>query len=36
MKRILAISDIHGELGLLEELLLKANYDPMNDQLFTR
>ena len=34
MNRILAISDIHGELGLLEELLLKVNYDPMNDQLF--
>ncbi|MGG2073127.1 metallophosphoesterase [Lysinibacillus irui] len=34
MNRILAISDIHGELGLLEELLLKANYDPQSDQLF--
>ncbi|MEK5232529.1 metallophosphoesterase [Lysinibacillus sp. FSL K6-0232] len=34
MNRILAISDIHGELALFEELLLKANYHPMKDQLF--
>ncbi|WP_374965946.1 metallophosphoesterase [Lysinibacillus sp. RS5] len=34
MNRILAISDIHGELDLFEELLLKAKYDTMQDQLF--
>lgn len=34
MDRILAISDIHGELDLFEELLLKAKYDTMQDQLF--
>ncbi|KOY80886.1 metallophosphoesterase [Lysinibacillus macroides] len=34
MNRILAISDIHGELTMFEELLLKANYHPMKDQLF--
>lgn len=34
MNRILAISDIHGELAMFEELLLKANYHPMKDQLF--
>lgn len=34
MNRILAISDIHGELALFEELLLKANYNPDEDQLF--
>ncbi|MFJ3388447.1 MULTISPECIES: metallophosphoesterase [unclassified Lysinibacillus] len=34
MDRILAISDIHGELELFEELLLKANYDTVQDQLF--
>lgn len=34
MNRILAISDIHGELALFEELLLKASYNPEEDQLF--
>lgn len=33
MKRILAISDIHGELGLFNELLEKVKYDPVEDQL---
>ncbi|MGG1661232.1 metallophosphoesterase family protein [Brevibacillus sp. NRS-1366] len=33
MKRILAISDIHGELEKLETLLVEASYDPNNDQL---
>lgn len=33
MKRILAISDVHGEIGLLEQLLTKANYDSRKDQL---
>ena len=33
MKRILAISDIHGELEKLESLLLKAEYKPAEDQL---
>ncbi|RNF38846.1 metallophosphoesterase [Planococcus salinus] len=33
MKRTLAISDIHGELGLFEELLEKAEYDTAKDQL---
>ncbi|WP_341960098.1 serine/threonine protein phosphatase [Planococcus maritimus] len=33
MKRILAISDIHGELGLFNKVLEKADYDPANDQL---
>ncbi|GLC88617.1 metallophosphoesterase [Lysinibacillus piscis] len=34
MRRILAISDIHGELELFEELLVKVNYDAAQDQLF--
>jgi len=34
MNRILAISDIHGELELFEELLMAANYDAAQDQLF--
>ncbi len=33
MKRILAISDIHGELELFNELLEKVNYNPSRDQL---
>lgn len=33
MKRILAISDIHGEIDLLEQLLTKVNYDSNKDQL---
>lgn len=33
MKRILAISDIHGELELFDELLQKADYDDAADQL---
>lgn len=33
MKRILAISDIHGELELFDELLKKVNYNPEEDQL---
>ena len=33
MKRILAISDIHGELELFNELLEKVNYTPDQDQL---
>ncbi|MGH2318602.1 metallophosphoesterase family protein [Planococcus sp. SE5232] len=33
MKRILAISDIHGELELFDELLQKAEYDAVGDQL---
>lgn len=33
MKRILAISDIHGELDLFNELLEKVSYDASNDQL---
>ena len=33
MKRFLAISDIHGELELFEELLQKAEYDAGEDQL---
>ncbi|MBB5179969.1 serine/threonine protein phosphatase 1 [Planomicrobium koreense] len=33
MKRILAISDIHGELELFDELLQKADYDDAEDQL---
>lgn len=33
MTRILAISDIHGELELLEELLIKVQYDATQDQL---
>ena len=33
MKRILAISDIHGELELFDELLQKAEYDADGDQL---
>lgn len=33
MKRILAISDIHGEIDLFEQLLEKVQYNPMNDQL---
>lgn len=32
-KRILAISDIHGEVDLLNQLLEKANYDADEDQL---
>lgn len=34
MTRILAISDIHGELDLFEELLVKVKYDATQDQLF--
>ena len=34
LKRTLVISDIHGELGLLEKLLETANYDAKADQLF--
>ncbi|MEZ0481140.1 metallophosphoesterase family protein [Planococcus sp. SSTMD024] len=33
MKRILAISDIHGELDLFNELLEKVEYDAAEDQL---
>ncbi|MDE0581492.1 serine/threonine protein phosphatase [Planococcus sp. A6] len=33
MKRILAISDIHGELDLFNKLLEKVEYDASNDQL---
>ncbi|WP_232699459.1 metallophosphoesterase family protein [Brevibacillus daliensis] len=33
MKRILAISDIHGELAKMEEVLKKAAYNPDSDQL---
>ena len=33
MKRILAISDIHGELKLFDSLLEKVNYDADEDQL---
>ncbi len=33
MRRILAISDIHGELELFNELLEKVNYNPSRDQL---
>ncbi|MEK4554452.1 metallophosphoesterase family protein [Jeotgalicoccus sp. FSL K6-3177] len=33
MKRILAISDIHGELKLFDSLLEKVNYDEDEDQL---
>lgn len=33
MKRTLAISDIHGELEMFEQLLQAAQYDPGNDQL---
>lgn len=33
MKRILAISDIHGELELFDELLQKAEYDDAKDGL---
>ncbi len=33
MKRILVISDIHGELGLLNQLLEKVQYNNANDQL---
>lgn len=33
MKRILAISDIHGELELFNELLEKVKYDAGEDQL---
>lgn len=32
-KRTLAISDIHGELHLLDRLLQQLNYDPASDQL---
>ncbi|MFJ7735413.1 metallophosphoesterase [Lysinibacillus sp. NPDC097287] len=34
MTRILAISDIHGELGLFQQLLVKVNYNAAQDQLF--
>lgn len=34
MKRTLVISDIHGELGMLTELLEKAAYNPKRDRLF--
>ncbi|WP_172370984.1 metallophosphoesterase family protein [Sporosarcina jiandibaonis] len=33
MKRILAISDIHGEIELFERLLSDVNYDSSHDQL---
>lgn len=33
MKRTLAISDIHGQLEMLQALLLKVNYNPTEDQL---
>lgn len=33
MKRILAISDIHGELELLDELLRQVEYDAAEDKL---
>ncbi|CAM5253169.1 Serine/threonine protein phosphatase OS=Lysinibacillus sphaericus OT4b.31 OX=1285586 GN=H131_14618 PE=4 SV=1 [Lysinibacillus sphaericus] len=33
MTRILAISDIHGELELLEKLLLKLKFDATQDKL---
>lgn len=33
MRRLLAISDIHGELEKFERLLDTANYDPDHDQL---
>lgn len=33
MKRILAISDIHGELEKWESLMEQVNYNPANDQL---
>lgn len=33
MKRILAISDIHGELELFNRLLEQVNYDASTDQL---
>lgn len=33
MKRILTISDIHGELAKLERLLDQVKYDPNQDQL---
>lgn len=33
MNRILAISDIHGELDKLESLMELVNYDPQHDQL---
>ena len=33
MKRILAISDIHGELDLFNKLLEKVEYDASTDQL---
>lgn len=33
MKRTLAISDIHGELELFDELLRKAEYDAAEDRL---
>lgn len=33
MKRILAISDIHGSIDLLEQLLEKVQYHPEKDQL---
>ena len=33
MKRILIISDIHGELDTFDKLLQKAKYDANNDQL---
>lgn len=34
MTRILAISDIHGELDLFQQLLIKVNYNAAQDQLF--
>lgn len=34
MTRILAISDIHGELKLFQQLLVKTNYNAKQDQLF--
>lgn len=33
MKRLLLISDIHGELSMFEELLEKVQYDATKDQL---
>ena len=33
MKRILVISDIHGEIEKFEQLLVEAQYDVRQDQL---
>ena len=34
MKRILAISDIHGQADAMERLLAHAKYNPKKDRLF--